>query len=258
MGEIEGFTDSPCSIKQLPEPIKWDLVEDSISHTLWDREYRWVDAQGVHLDPVCNELVASLINRESDFVMQTIQSETQTNKYVRDALEELKDKYNREVTQKRREGISSQGDESERLNNLGLLCEQTRILLTEAMDVSCAPTQPVIIPQGLQAAPTGVDKAETVSANGTLHTAMATGTSNGSSTPWAGNGGAQGAEAVPESKTAYMDAQNARDGQTKGTDKGNSVNSEEQKAKKRCPISHEHENKVEEATQQGQGEGAWP
>ena len=97
-GEIEGFTASPYSIKQLPESVKWDLVEDSVSHTLWDREYRWVDAQGVHIDPVCNELVASLINRESDFVMQIIQSEAQMHKYVKNTLDDLKDKYDRETT----------------------------------------------------------------------------------------------------------------------------------------------------------------
>ena len=151
--------------------------------------------------------------------------------------------------------MSSQGEGSDRSDNLGLLCEQTRILLTEAMDVSCAPTQPVIIPTGMQAAPTRVDKAEAVSANGTLHTAMTTGASPGNPMSWAEDGGVQGAEAAHKPRTAYMDAQNARNGQDKGTVKGNSEKNGEQKAKKRCPISQENGDRTKDSTQHGQGEG---
>ena len=87
----------------------------------------------------------------------------------------------------------------------------------------------------MQAAPTCVDKAEPVSANGTLHTAMTTGTSSGNAMPWVEDGGALGAEAAYEPRIAYMDAQNARNGQDKETVKYNSEKKGRTKNEKAMP-----------------------
>ena len=55
MGGIEGLTDSAYPITHLPQAILMELVEDSVSHTLWDRESTGGLMLGEHIWTQCVE-----------------------------------------------------------------------------------------------------------------------------------------------------------------------------------------------------------
>ena len=68
-GELEGLTESPCPVSQLPPVIREALAEDRLSQVFWGKSTRWVDALGTHLDPVCGEVMSRLfLQDESSFV----------------------------------------------------------------------------------------------------------------------------------------------------------------------------------------------
>ena len=89
-GEVEGFTATPCPISQLPPVVQEAIVEDRLSQAFWDKSTRWVDAQGTHMDPVCEEVMSRLFSQDINSFANLIQSKEQMGTYLIKTLGEIK------------------------------------------------------------------------------------------------------------------------------------------------------------------------